>query len=498
MTVNISLNTLPQELILCVADFLPNSSLNALIQTQKFFARILTPHLYNDEIRFLAKPSFNPEAIDSYNLPFECLCCMDRWHSDIILDYFTTRPVDALTRTDEHGTTLLHRLVAGRANPELLEILLKKGVSIDAKNFLGNTPLFEAARQNNEEIMHLLLDAGADAMASDTSKITVLEVTALFCSTGMVQRVIDIINKTRKVTPNIDGDLFAPSTGSRVLRRAIFKGDESTVRLLLDNGAEVSSHDSYNTTALELAACRGHNSIVYLLLDRGADVLPFDDLGRSALTLAIEGNCDYSTIQRLIKAVQDSGGDISASSDASEDIAWNGFRPLHHAANTGQLPIVELLLKSGADVLARSERITALTCALAHYDVGAYENICRVLIEAINATHCHFDHFVPSENPLTGGTTLHAAAQFGAVCLVPLLISSGADILALDPAGRLALHVAILSGQEAIGKVLFQEMKALKYDFTIPVPSPEAGQSEHLFKLALDNNMKGLAQLFHE
>jgi ankyrin repeat protein len=458
VAVGMTLSLLPQELILYLGYFLPNDSLNALIRTRTLFAQLLTPHLYDDEVKFKAKrPEENNDELDPYNLPLRCLNCVGRWHSGIILDYFCARPTHVLTHADEIGRSLLH-IAAGGGNAKLSQILISKGLNIEAKDACGTTPLLQAARNAKEAMMDWLLDEGADVTAFDLYNRTVLLQTVMACSGVMVQRVIEAIKKQRTVGQSPNGDIFAPSTGGRVLHAAIFRGDEFKARLLLDNGADASAANSYGTTALAAAAIHGYNKMIHLLLDRGADVLPFDTLGRSALTGAAESQCDWSTVQRLFQATLEAGGDITAGAEAGD-----GLTPLHYFARQGCMPAVELLINNNADVLARSETgVTALNLALFRYpdNPSLYEDICRLLIETIDRVNGDYDHILPSEDPLTGGTSLHLAAQHGSETLVRLLINSRVDVMALDDKGRSALDLATLSCHEAAAQLLSHEMKS--------------------------------------
>lgn len=165
------------------------------------FAQLLPPQLYHNEIRFHAKLREDSAELDAYDLLLQWFHCVDRWRSDVILDYFRTRPAHVLRHTNEWGNTLLH-IIAQGGNKKLAEILISKGLDIDEKGSSGRTPLFDAASSKQEEMMNYLLDAGADVTAVDAGR-TVLEETALFVSGAMVQRVIEAAS--RRDSPVFDG-----------------------------------------------------------------------------------------------------------------------------------------------------------------------------------------------------------------------------------------------------------------------------------------------------
>jgi hypothetical protein len=119
-------------------------------------------------------------------------------------------------------------------------------------------------------------------------------------------------------------------------------------------------------------------------------------------------------VKRLVKAIMESGGDIAAQGDGGDD-----FTLLHEFALHRDLPVVELFVNSGTNVLAQSPSgVTALTCALGRYadNPRTYEGICRVLIKTINVADDDFDHSLPSMDSLTGGTSLHLAVDHNPWC----------------------------------------------------------------------------------
>jgi ankyrin repeat protein len=79
------------------------------------------------------------------------------------------------------------------------------------------------------------------------------------------------------------------------LSNAVISGDIETVRLLLDEGADVNAINingtraMFGTTALMWSAYQGHTEIVKLLLAKGADKDAKDRYGWTALAFATEG-----------------------------------------------------------------------------------------------------------------------------------------------------------------------------------------------------------------
>jgi ankyrin repeat protein len=125
-------------------------------------------------------------------------------------------------------------------------------------------------------------------------------------------------------------------------------GNVAEVTGALQAGADVNSRDEEGSTLLMLAASVGNLGMVATLIASGANVNAQDERGWSALTRAVfnaEQNRGFADVaQALIEA----GANVEAA------ISY-GVRPLMLAAGYGETAVVEVLLKAGADVLAKNE-----------------------------------------------------------------------------------------------------------------------------------------------
>jgi ankyrin repeat protein len=102
-------------------------------------------------------------------------------------------------------------------------------------------------------------------------------------------------------------------------------GQVDTVRLLIDNGADLNAKNDDGSTALMVAALKGHLEIVRTLLAAGADVSVQDLDQDSALKLAVEnGHAE------LVKILLEQGAYYQLK---------NGRTPLMGAAERGDLAV---------------------------------------------------------------------------------------------------------------------------------------------------------------
>ena len=70
---------------------------------------------------------------------------------------------------DTYGSTPLHDAAANSSSPAMLEVLLKAGADVYAKDKCGNTPLHLAASFSAVAEVEVLLKAGADPSAIDNA-----------------------------------------------------------------------------------------------------------------------------------------------------------------------------------------------------------------------------------------------------------------------------------------------------------------------------------------
>jgi ankyrin repeat protein len=227
---------------------------------------------------------------------------------------------------------------------EALQLLLDKGADPNAKNQAGATPLILAAW--NFERARILIERGAAVNAATSRGITPLLVAA--AAPGNVSTVRYLLDK--------GADLRArDADGEDALTRASFTGDVDTLKLLLDRGADPKHADTFGYTALMNATTFRDSQRIRLLLAAGSDPNAFNISGgvvkngplalrhMSALMLAAPFS-DQETITALLKA----GARVN-----EKDI--RGMTPLmlSIATDHAQPATVRQLLAAGADVQAK-------------------------------------------------------------------------------------------------------------------------------------------------
>lgn len=83
-------------------------------------------------------------------------------------------PLDTI---EGKGSTLLHRAARG-GNPELIRLLLARGLDVNARDDYGDTPLTDSVWCTRPEAIDVLIEAGADVNAQGSNESTALHLAA--------------------------------------------------------------------------------------------------------------------------------------------------------------------------------------------------------------------------------------------------------------------------------------------------------------------------------
>ncbi|MXX57200.1 MAG: hypothetical protein F4X15_17460 [Gemmatimonadetes bacterium] len=127
---------------------------------------------------------------------------------------------------------------------------------------------------------------------------------------------------------------------------AAMRGDASTVRALIAEGADVNAAQGDGMTALHWAASNRDPGLARILLEAGADVGAGTRIGRyTPLHVAAQAGAG-EVVEILLAAGADPNAPITAGGAA---------RPLHLAAASGSERVVRALVAAGADVNAAEE-----------------------------------------------------------------------------------------------------------------------------------------------
>ena len=355
------------------------------------------------------------------------------------------------------GSTALHWAVQ-RNDVAMVDALLRASARVDAASRHGVTPLHLAATNGSAAVITRLLDAGADPNTAFADGETVLMTAA---RTGAADAVRVLLDR------GADLKRKEQTKGQTALMWAAAENNASVVKLLLERGADLNERSKGSSFSPYLFAVRaGHVDAAKVLLDAGVNVDETLPDGTSALLLAVI-NAHYEMASVLL----DRGANPNADGQgwtALHQIAWSrrhnaGFNLPGPVATGGvdSLDLVRTLVARGADVNARQKKeprdgnrnllnrlgSTPFLLAAKAADVP----LMRVLLDS------GADARIPTNN---GTTALMAAAGVGiwapgenpgtheeALAAVKLAYEAGSnDVNAVDKEGETALHGAVYRG----------------------------------------------------
>ena len=158
-----------------------------------------------------------------------------------------------------HPPPMHHAAIEGHL--EVVHLLLEAGADENAASTDGATALMVAAFRGHLEVVRVLLEAGADKHAATHDGETALVVAAYQGHLEVVRLLLEA-----EADPNM-----ATEDGLTALIAAAINGHLEVVRLLLEAGADKNAAKADGATALIAAAGNGHLDVVRLLREAGAE-----------------------------------------------------------------------------------------------------------------------------------------------------------------------------------------------------------------------------------
>lgn len=276
-----------------------------------------------------------------------------------------------LTRADIpgfSGGTALY-LAAKYSYTNIVKLLLNAHADANTKTQNGFTALYTAIEKNHVAIVQLLVDAGADVNLTISNGDYPLLPACLKGRKEIVEILIQAKSNINSQNPAGFTPLYAAAQGNHL----------QVVEVLLKNNADPNLPESNNATPLMFAAEKGYLEVVKLLIAHKADLNAISQrtggtalinacssgrsevvefllkqeglkqiypLGKTPLWCAAAYSKDVKTVETLLafdKSIIDQTDD-------------NGHSPINVAAMYGQVDIVQLLIKEGANFNEPNER----------------------------------------------------------------------------------------------------------------------------------------------
>jgi ankyrin repeat protein len=323
---------------------------------------------------------------------------------------------------------------AYRGEVKAMELLISKGLGVNAKDNAQQTALMYAAHGGKAEAVRLLAGKGADLNARDVDNQNALWYAIYAGSTEAVKALVDLGAEQTKV-----------KGGKTALMWAVELGKKDIAEVLIESGADINAEIPSGGTPLMFAAADGQLETVKFLVSLGASVNQKEKDGSTALSYAARAGSP-----EIIKFLVEQGASVTNSADIDVPDK-NGLTALMLASMEGQTATVKLLCEKGANVNAGDkERITALM----------------------------------------------RAAWFGFPEVVKLLIENGADVNASSEIGEKAISWAMLKGQFVMDPEKVKAHVENITDFTDQQKAESAAELVSLIGTRAEMYMNGEADVY--
>ena len=197
--------------------------------------------------------------------------------------------------------------------------------------------------------------------------------------------------------------------------------DVEKVKSLINLGADIYYKDDTGRTAFMYATYHRHLNVMRYFIELGVDINATDNNGFRALNVI---STRYGENIEVVQLLLDAGADVNSRTG-------NGFTALLNASKNGQLNVMKLLAKNGADLNCKSYENGYTPLYWASYNNRI--DIITFLIES-GAEVDMVDN--------DGNTALHYASLIGYLDVVKYLVNSGADIGLQNKKGKTAQDFA--------------------------------------------------------
>ena len=329
-------------------------------------------------------------------------------------------------------------LMAAKDNDaEMMEMLLASGMPATATNKIGQTGLHVVAIWGNMEVAMVLLRNGANVNARNQFGIAPLHMAAQSSQYALAKMLIEAKADTQLKASNgmkpyeaAKEDAMRKLCGQPELKahEAVIATDTAALKALLSNGVDLSEQDPDGETPLHLAVKAALGDVL-----RSASVdVPL-----------IEEEPSRACFDLIIGAAKTAWGFVASQHLHNEQ----GQMPLHIAASRGSFPICEALLAADAPVNA---------CALRRDEThnGQWGKKSKDgTIERLDTTDQTALHYAVS---LLAEQAEDDGEPTGDAALVRLLLKHGADANVPNLEQQTALHIAIMGGLHDVVEILIE------------------------------------------
>ncbi|KAI4454386.1 ankyrin repeat-containing protein [Holotrichia oblita] len=373
----------------------------------------------------------------------------------------------------ELETTLLH-IGCINSSKNIVSTCIERGDDVNVRDRFGCTPLYYGVCGQNEEIVELLLDSGADMKLNpiDPHLTSLFEMSLRIQNKNIITMLIKAMDKSLHgwdgSTPlhdalnydnvqavemmlNAGMNVNIPNKhGDTLLHFAVRYRNEHLVRLLPQYQVNVNMTNKKGQTPLFDAVRAESMELIQMLLNMNADVNIVDEEGNTLLDIAVNYSND------LFQLLLQNGAYLNGTNRIRET-------PLFRTVKFNDTQKMQILLNADANVNIQDVNgNTAL-----HIAIDSYSKIVASRKSSKEANHTKMIEMLLKANANVdiankwGDTPLHKAASAGFEDVVQLLLQHKANLYATNCQHETPLFLAVLKEQIAIINILLNEERKL-------------------------------------
>ena len=371
-------------------------------------------------------------------------------------------------------TTPLH-WAAKTGDVQQLDSLLSSGAdaNVGSDSYIG-CPLFLAIHKNQERMVKILLDGGANPNTTSFGGQTPLHIAVQNINTSIMELLI---------AENANVNAHDNSGSTPLHEISYYTSDhknKDAANLLIAHGADLEAKDHKGVTPLHIAAYVGDRYVVELLVTKGANVNSKNNDGEIPLAYVLSHHSEiplphYSVIEpTVIIYLIKHGADINLSSD-------NKTRLLSFAASEGIKDLSERLIVSGAEVNPKDRRGNRTHGPLLKAICSGHDEIAKFLIANVA------DMSNLNIRDDSGNMPLHEAILMRNMLLVERPLTYGSEVDALDSSGNPPHEATLMRNELLIERLLTYGAEVDAFDASGNPPLHHAARENdtNLIKLLL-------------
>jgi ankyrin repeat protein len=321
---------------------------------------------------------------------------------------------------DEKKENLLHKATRNH-HYEVIDMLIRLGINVNAINIHHETPLHQAVRFKNSEAVELLVLSNANVNAINKKKQTPLHLAVI---TGKLDIIDTLLTKGAKVN-------YPDEIGMKAIHYAAKNGKQEVIRQLINAGASILESDDRGNTPLHYACENGLSDLITNVL-RHTVIVDFKNIyGQTVLHIA----CANASVD-VIRALVAKGYSLEAKDN-------DGKVPIDYANEAQKFDNAEVL----KEVFNSNEYRLRKQKFQFHEAIRKGNiNLALNMIDSVNINERNDFYVKP----------IYYAILCGSVKLVEELLSRNAEIEQIDSLGHSALLLAIYCSDIKILELLLK------------------------------------------